>query len=71
MVYREESGLPERYTSWYLVWDKFEGIDDEERSRLILLAIEEAFVKPEALRVTIAMGITSEEARNLGISPPR
>jgi len=57
VVYKEESGMPERYTHWYVVWKQFEGVDEEDRSRIILDAIEEVFGREAVLRVTTAMGL--------------
>ena len=66
-LYLEESGTPDNYTHWYAVWDRFEGIDEEERSRLILAAVRAERGVAEALRVTIAMGLTPEEAVAVGL----
>ena len=67
IIHKEERVSAERYTDWDVVWDKFQGVDDEERSRLILTAVENVFGKEEALRITIAMGLTPTEAENIGI----
>lgn len=61
VVYQEESGTPERYTRWYVIWKQFEGVDNENRSRVILDAVEEVFGRQAALRVSIAMGLTPED----------
>ena len=61
VIYREESGTPERYTRWYVVWRQFEGVDAEDRSRVILDAVEQVFGRADALRVSIAMGLTPED----------
>lgn len=61
-IYLEESGTPDNYTHWYAVWDRFEEIDGEDRSRILFEAIREVFGKQEALRVTVAMGLTPGEA---------
>ncbi len=42
-------------------------VNDEERSQLILTAVENVFGKEEALRITIVMGLTPAEAENIGI----
>jgi hypothetical protein len=65
VFFREDSGLPGNYTHWYVAWDGFDGVDGEERSRLILAAIRNVLGKAEALRVTIAMGLTVAEARDM------
>ena len=67
VIYMEESGTPDNYTHWYAVWDRFEGVDNEERSRLLLETIREVQGPTEALRVTIAMGLTPAEAEGFGL----
>lgn len=62
-IYMEESGTPDNYARWYAVWGEFEDVDNQERSRLILTAVREALGVEEALRVTVAMGLTPEEAK--------
>jgi hypothetical protein len=67
VFFREESGTPENYTHWYVAWDGFEDIEGEERSRLILAAVRNVLGKAEALQVTIAMGLTLREARDMDL----
>lgn len=67
VVFMDETGTPERYAHWYVVWEEFRGVDDEERSRLVLAAVREVLGPQEALRVTIAMGLTPGEAREMGL----
>jgi len=67
VIYREQSGMPENYTHWYVVWDQFAHVDNEERSRLILTAVREVLGDREALKTTIAMGLTPDEAAELGL----
>lgn len=62
-IYMEESGTPDNYTHWYAVWADFQDVDNQERSRLLLTAVREALGIAEALRVTVAMGLTPEEAK--------
>lgn len=61
IIYQEESGTPERYTHWYVVWHDFEDVDNGDRSRIILDAVEEVFGREAALRVTTAMGLVPDE----------
>lgn len=67
VIYLEESDTPGDYTCWYAVWDRFEGVDDEDRSRILFDAIKEARGAKEGLRVAVAMGLTSAEARAMGL----
>ena len=66
-IYMEESGAPDNYTHWYAVWHDFEDVDNQERSRLLLEAVRTVQGLEEALRVTVAMGLTPEEAESLGL----
>lgn len=50
-----------------VVWDRWNGIDAEERGRIILDAVAQGLGEAEMLRVTMALGVTKEEARRLGI----
>jgi hypothetical protein len=68
VIYREESGTPERYTHWYVVWEKFKGIHNEDRSGIILDAVETAFGREEALKVTTAMGLVPDEPLALDLA---
>lgn len=67
IIFEEESGTPDNYTHWYVVWDRFAGVDREVRSRVVLNALREVFGKQEALRAVEAMGLTSEEAEGFGL----
>ena len=67
VIYLEENGTPAGYTCWYAVWDRFEGVDDEDRSRILFDAIREVQGAKEGLRVAVAMGLTSSEARAMGL----
>ncbi len=51
-----------------VVWDRWQGVDPEERGRVILEAFGEAMGETEMLRVTMAMGLTREEAERLNIT---
>jgi hypothetical protein len=51
----------------YVVWDEWEGLSMEERSRTIMDAFEKVESQENQFRVTIAMGLTPEEAPRMGI----
>jgi hypothetical protein len=55
-------------TRLYVVWDAWEGIDQLERSTIILDAYELSHSPSAAANVTLALGLTVEEAHRLGIS---
>ena len=50
-----------------VVWDRWAGIDLEDRGRVIVEAFRQARGEDEAGRISIAMGVTPDEARKLGI----
>jgi len=50
-----------------VIWDRWEGIELEERGRIILAAFGEELGEAEMLRVSLAMGLTTEEAARLKI----
>jgi len=51
----------------YVVWDKWSGIPEEHRTNAILDAYKKAPDPGKVNRVVIALGVTPDEARNLGI----
>jgi hypothetical protein len=53
----------------YVVWDAWRGIAEEERSAIIVEAYTRAEGEDAAAQVTIASGVTPEEARVLGLLP--
>jgi hypothetical protein len=71
IIYQEESGTPERYTHWYIVWRQFDGVSNEDRSRIILNAVEEECGREAALKVTTSMGLTPDDplAKDLAEQP--
>lgn len=54
-------------THLFVVWSRFEGLDQIVRSRLILDAYESVKGENEALKVTVSMGLTPAEASRMGI----
>ncbi len=69
VVAKEESGGFPAYFHYYVIWDQFNGVDDELRSKIVYQAVKEAISVEEALKTTIAMGLTTDEATALGITP--
>lgn len=72
----QDSGEPEiiidRPSSFtihlYVIWSKWEGLDQVVRSRAILDVFTEVKGAEDARKVTIAMGLTPEEAKRLGMA---
>lgn len=52
----------------YVIWQDWKHLDLRERSEIIMDAYEAARGPESALRVTIAMGLTREEADRMGIN---
>jgi hypothetical protein len=63
----EERDAPDHYTHAYVIWDDWSHLDKLVRSELVLEAFERRYGQAEALRVTVAMGLTSAEAKALGL----
>jgi hypothetical protein len=55
-------------THLFAIWSRFEGLEQIVRSRIILDAFREVRGEPEALNVTVSMGLTPDEARRMGIA---
>jgi hypothetical protein len=51
----------------YVSWDDWGSVPETERSEIILEAYKQARGVPEMLRISVAMGLTPLEARQLGI----
>lgn len=54
-------------THLFVIWSRFEGLEQVVRSRIILNAYAAARGEQEALRVTVSMGLTPNEAERMGI----
>lgn len=54
----------------FVVWDAWDRIDQRVRSELITDAYAHVFGLPDAANLTIAMGLSTEEAKRLGITVP-
>ena len=51
----------------YVVWSEWGGLSQRERSEAIMDAYEAARGPQEALQVMVAMGLTPDEARRMGL----
>jgi hypothetical protein len=63
----EEKGSPNRPTHLYVIWDEWESLSQQERSEIIMDAYEKTRGGDAALLVTLAMGLTRQEADRMGI----
>jgi len=55
-------------THLFVIWSKWEDLEQMVRSRIILDAYGEAKGESEAVKVTVAMGLTQDEATRLGMT---
>jgi hypothetical protein len=69
VVYEDDPGGKFRPLRLFVVWDKWAGVEERERSRVIMEAFRVVTEDdPQKLvRVTVAMGLLEAEARRLGI----
>ncbi|HTW93884.1 MAG TPA: hypothetical protein VMD30_03755 [Tepidisphaeraceae bacterium] len=51
----------------YVIWSKWDGREWGERSEIVMDAAQKALPEQEVLNITIAMGVTPDEARRMGI----
>ena len=51
----------------FVIWSRWAGLSDLERSEIIMEAFEELRGPDEAMRVSVAMGLTQDEAKRLRI----
>lgn len=54
-------------THLYVIWSRWEGLEQTVRSRIILDAYEADHDAADVLTVTVAMGLTPDESKKLGI----
>lgn len=66
VIFKDTSGL-RNHSHYYVVWDKFDGVDSLERTLIIYESIEEVLGIEEAFRAVTTMGLTVKEAKNRGI----
>jgi hypothetical protein len=50
-----------------VIWDEWRDIAPEQRGKIIMDAYEQA-QRDDLLRITVAMGLTHEEAERLGVT---
>src|SRR6516165_11120824 len=65
----EETEFPSSSIRVTVIWDKWHGIPDEVRPEVILSAYEAVKGKAYRDRITLAIGLTVPEARELGMLP--
>ena len=65
-IVEEEVRLSDNFRV-YVSWDDWASVPETERSVIILEAYRQARGMPEMLRISVAMGLTPMEAKQLGI----
>jgi hypothetical protein len=63
----EEQAPGSSATRIYVFWSEWSGLSQRERSEIIMDAYEKARGLDPSRRVTLAMGLTPEEARQMGL----
>jgi len=66
VVFVEDGSFP-KTKHYYVVSDLCAGIDTDRRSEILLDAIEETQGKEAVLEVTLAIGLTRHEAKEMGL----
>ena len=66
-VILEERNGPGGPMHVYVVWDDWADLSGVERSEVVMEAFEQRYGHEQALNVTVAMGLTTQEAERLNI----
>lgn len=64
----EEEATPDRPTHLYVIWDDWSDLNQQKRSEIIMDAYEHVRDPAKSLRVTVAMGLTRQEAQRMKIT---
>ena len=56
-------------TRLFVIWDDWDSLSQQDRSEIVMAAYAEAKGEGDALKISVAMGITAAEAAKMGISP--
>jgi len=66
-VILEESDQKNRLVHVYVVWSRWSSVDRVERSEIIMDAAAMKLPQDQVLNITVAMGLTPEEADDSGL----
>ena len=66
-VILEEKSRSGKLVHLYVVWSKWSPVDRVERSEIIMDAAQKKLSTDDLLEITIAMGLTPDEAKNMGL----
>jgi hypothetical protein len=67
-IFLEEGERRDNVIHVYVVWSKWAQVDRIQRGEIILEAAERKLGVAEKSKITIALGLTPEEARSMGIA---
>lgn len=65
----EERGRDRKLVHVYVVWGKWQHLERIERSEIIMDAAEKKLSPDDVLNISIAMGLTPDEAKRMGLVP--
>ena len=60
-------GLSRQPLHLYVIWNVWQELDELERSEIIMEAYRATHEDADAMRVTLAMGLTAGEAKKMGL----
>jgi hypothetical protein len=60
---------PAPITRLFVIWDEWAALSQQDRSEIIMDAYVRAKGQAEAVRISVAMGLTAAEAARMGIAP--
>jgi len=75
IIIKDEGSRRDPSIRLYVIWDSWQGLSQQERSEIIMDAYTEyrltaptySFDEDDLHKVTVAMGLTSEEAARMGL----
>lgn len=67
IIREEQARFSERFQV-FVIWDAWRGVQEEIRGQVIADAYEQAFGKRKAAKLSLTVGVTPAEARELGMS---
>jgi hypothetical protein len=56
-------------TRLFVIWDEWAALSQQDRSEIIMAAYARVRGQPDAVRISVAMGLTPAEAARMGIVP--
>ncbi len=63
-----EPDEPEPISRLFVIWDDWQNLSLQDRSEIIMNAYQGAKGQAEAIRIAVALGLTTAEAKRMGIA---